>query len=151
MLSFDLTNVKKFNGNFDSAWVTKFSGGTEVTDLEPMTKGFVFWGGVVGITRITESNAADYYARSKVIEKFADINVFSEWSDETNGFEPVYMTPEMVYEMIGLSTNHSQWTTAKWFVIQQKNMQNPPKTSIMRALYTLEKHNYNEWLERKEL
>jgi hypothetical protein len=145
MLSFNIADVKKFKDNYDAAWVTRLSGGVEITDLEPMTKGFVFWGGVVSISSITKSNANDYYARSKIIEKFADITVATEWSDETNNYEPIYITPQMVYEMIGLSTNHSQHNFSEWFARQKRNTPNLPSISITRAFHAIEKYNYDQW------
>jgi thiosulfate reductase cytochrome b subunit len=55
------------------------------------------------------------------------------------------MTPQMVYEMIGLSTNHSQHNFSEWFARQKRNTPNLPSISITRAFHAIEKYNYDQW------
>lgn len=61
----------------------------------------------VGMYEITEANARDFYARVSFWEK---VNGAQRYDDGT----PVYLTPEDILRFIGLRTNASPMTEAKY-------------------------------------
>lgn len=71
--------------------------------IQHMTFGCLF----VGLSGITEENAPEWYARMVIVEQL-------EGPLRRRGSEPVRTTPEEVKRYIGLSTNVSTETRAKF-------------------------------------
>lgn len=75
--------------------------------LRPVTELLVFTTMHVGIGKITESNADEFYARMIVAHKLYDIGIVTE--DETE-----LLKPKHVQDHIGLMTNVGIETRAQW-------------------------------------
>jgi hypothetical protein len=75
--------------------------------LRPETKSLIFATMVVGIGRITEGNAAEFYARLHAFERLNGTYLTEQGKN-------VYLTPEDVRRHIGLTTNVANETRAKW-------------------------------------
>lgn len=96
-LNFELSDIENYRETgYDAEGV-----------LRPETKSLIFATMVVGIGRITEGNAAEFYARLHAFERLSGTYLTEQGKD-------VYLTPEDVQRHIGLSTNVANETRAKW-------------------------------------
>ena len=114
-LNWSTQKVQYFKDNPDELWRT-YSKGTaeEYEDLNAETKSLVFGSMALGLSDITESNASEWYARWKMYEKYEDLYLYSFFNEETNKYDRVYLTPDIIVKHIGLSTNASIETTTAW-------------------------------------
>lgn len=91
---------------------------TEVADYDNLTddecvarEALIFATMGVGINHITEDNAREFYERVSFIEK---VNGASRHGWEDGEHVPVYFTPDEIRRFIGLRTNASVLTKAKF-------------------------------------
>lgn len=80
----------------------------EVTMMNPVTKAIVFRTMAVGMGTITFVNMEEFYARNVMFERIFDSSLVF-MNDENLG-----ITPKNVHDHVGLSTNVSHETWAKW-------------------------------------
>jgi len=151
-LNWNISNIKKYKNNLEDAYVKTKSDGSseEYFDVNPELKTFIFWGGAAGYSAITKSNAAEYYARSKVYEKYGKTSFMQRWSGCE--IEPLYLTMEMVEETIGLSTNHSTLSTTEWIKRFDKYLteDSSPGVEVLKAEIVINKHEYQQWKKKKQ-
>lgn len=113
-LTWDASKVKYFEENKDDLWYT-YNAGTaeEYTDVNAETKALIFGAMAVGIGSIKISNAGDYYARWKILEKYDYHYVYSVF-DENNEKHIQLLTPEMLKKHINLCMNVSDEKKTSW-------------------------------------
>ena len=140
-LHWDISNTNAYKANPDDCFVIGQDGEKR---LRPDIEVFVFWGGVVNLGTITASNVAEYYGRSKAIEALQDGPMMGKWVGDKR--EPVYVTPSMVQDMIGLSTNHSTYSTTEWCerIAKYGNNVVEMPAKVIRALVTYEAWKYEQ-------
>lgn len=152
-LNWSIKDIKKYQNNIEDAYVKTRADGSdeEYFDVNPRLKTFIFWGGAVGFGSITKTNAAEYYARSKVYEKYNKTPFMQRWNN--NEIEDHYLTMEMVEETIGLSTNHGTSSTTEWVKRINKWLKevSSPGVSVLKAEIVINKHEYEQWQNKKEL
>lgn len=117
-LDYNFSKVKKYQGNED-AWIEVTSFGEKGWDIEPVMKGLIFGGGMVGLQSITKSNASEWYARIKICEEFLGLFITRKW--ENNEIVDVPLKKEVLAEYVGLSTNHSIRNRSEWIKNLKKN------------------------------
>jgi len=151
-LNWDISKIKKYKNNIEDAYVKTRADGSdeEYFDVNPALKTFIFWGGAVGFSSITKDNAAEYYARSKVYEKYNKMSFMQRWNN--NEIENHYLTMEMVEETIGLSTNHSTVSTTEWVIRLDKWLREDfsPGKEVLKAELVINKHEYKNWKKKKQ-
>jgi hypothetical protein len=76
--------------------------------VNPVTETLVFLTISAGIPEITEQNAAEFYARVRIIE--ATYGAFLSKHDENGGLADKPLTAEDIYNHIGLRTNATTLT-----------------------------------------
>ena len=85
--------------------------------INPLTETLIFLTVGVGIGDLTEANASEFYARLRFIEKL-DGPMLIRAQDPETGKRPegvaAFITPDEVRQHIGLSTNVSTESRAKW-------------------------------------
>jgi hypothetical protein len=142
-LTWDIGNTKAYAKDPEGIWVKDEYGHENVRgDIQA----FIFLGGAVGYGRITGANAADYYGRVKAVEAMSQSPMMYEWNDE--GRQPLYLTPAMLDEMVGLSTNHSTYSLTEWANRAYKYGNNKAKMplKVIKAIVTTEAWNYEQWV-----
>ncbi len=151
-LNWNISKIKKYENNIEDAYVKTRADGSdeEYFDVNPTLKTFIFWGGAVGFSSITKDNAAEYYARSKVYEKYNKTSFMQRWNN--NEIENHYLTMEMVEETIGLSTNHSTISTTEWVKRLDKWLEKDfsPGKEVLKAELVINKHEYKNWKKEKQ-
>ena len=152
-LNWNISKIEKYKDNLDDAYiaVNPEGSGEQYYDVKPQLKTFIFWGAVAGFGSISKANAAEYYARSKVYEKYNKSSFMERWTEEDT-LEPMYLTMEMVDETIGLSTNHSTVSTTEWVKRINKYLTQgtSPGVSVLKAEVILKKHEYQQWEAQKQ-
>lgn len=149
-LTWNISKIKKYKNNIEDAYITKKDETGEWTDVKNELKTFIFWGSAAGFSAITKDNAAEYYARSKVYEKYNKSSFMERWTDD-NKLEPVYLTMEMVEETIGLCTNHSTVSTTEWVKRLHKWLDKTEvTTALLKAEVVINKHEYEQWKAQKQ-
>lgn len=150
-LNWSIKDIKKYKNNLDDAYVAIKEGNSEYFDVKPELKTLIFWGGAVGFTCISKANASEYYARSKVYEKYNKTSFMEKWS-QGNGIEKVYLTMETVEDYIGLSTNHGTSSTTEWIKRFNKwlNKEEKVTVSLLKAELVVNKHEYEQWKAQKQ-
>lgn len=140
-LHWNISNTNIYKANPDDCFVIGQDGEKR---LRPDIEVFIFWGGAVNFSNITEKNAAEYYGRSKAVEALQDGPMMHKWVGDER--ESVYVTPKMVQDMIGLSTNHSTYNTTEWATSIAKYGNNVVKmpAKVIRAIVTCEMWNYEQ-------
>lgn len=99
--------------NWDATKVRDFD---KLTDEEAVIREALIWSTLgVGISRITEKNYKEFYARLRFIEL---LNGARRYKDE---MKPKYFTLEEVERFIGLTTNASEFSRAQFIKRQTKN------------------------------
>jgi len=111
-LDYNFSKVKKYIGNED-AWIETTSFGEKGFDIEPVMKGLIFGGGMVGLRSITYGNVSEWFARLKICETLLDTSLTRRWTED-NEIENVPLTKEVLVGYIGLSTNHSERSRTEW-------------------------------------
>lgn len=153
-LTWNIGEIEMYKDNIDAAYIERDEGSGKYYDLVPATKGFIFWGGVVAMGWITETNAAEFYARTKVAEKITNITFMTRWGTKENGepfVEDVPMTMQDVKNHIGLSTNHGMRSTAEWVkIFVQNNKDVSPEAKVVKAMLTVNKYEYEQWEKNNE-
>lgn len=153
-LTWNIGEIAMYKDNIDSAYIERNEGDGKYYDLVPATKGFIFWGGVVAMGWITETNASEFYARTKVAEKITNITFMTRWGTKENGeafVEDVPMTMQDVKNHIGLSTNHGMRSTAEWVkIFVQNNKDVSPEAKVVKAMLTVYKYEYEQWEKNNE-
>jgi len=112
-LNYNLSNVKCYQQDFSKLYVKYTQFGSEYEDLNPEAKSMVFATVMVGIGTITDSNASDFYARYKFLEKIDGTYLYS-YLGESGDLEDQYVTTDIVNKYIGLSTNVSFESNTSW-------------------------------------
>lgn len=119
-LDWNTTKVKYFNENPDELWVTYRKGTTEeYSDVNAETKALIFGTMAIGIGNLKFNNASDFYARWKIMEKYDNLYLYSQFvyrEDGTceDGLQYTYLTPDVVMKHLGLSTNVSYVSRTEW-------------------------------------
>jgi len=112
-LVWNAERVKYFNDNPNELF-TIYNPDTpeEYSDLNAITKSLVFGSMAVCIGNIKFSTAADFYARWKILEKFENTYLYYKVKDSDLVY--VYLTPEVVMQHLGLTTNASERKKTDW-------------------------------------
>lgn len=117
-LNWDLTKIKNYK---ELCWEKNED---DASILNPVTESLIWLTMGIGIGNITEDNASEVYCRVAMYEKLFG-TMLSYWKDSKK--VSVAITPEDIYNHIGLSTNVSKETDAAWrkrtvqnFVREQK-------------------------------
>lgn len=153
-LSWNIGEIEMYKDNVDAAYIERLEGGVKVFDLVPVTKTFIFWGGAVAIGEIKESNAAEYYGRSKAIEEITGRSFMQEWKKDENddwNLSDLFMTMNDVKSHIGLSTNHSTRTLSEWvnnFIRNNKSVS--PDAKFVKAIVNYHTYQYDKWESQNE-
>ena len=112
-LNWSTERVAYFKENPDELWVQHSPDiGELYHDVNAQTKTMIFGSMAVGIGNITDTNAKEWYARWKIMEKYDNLSfttsfVDGEWIDNK-------LTPDIVHKHIGLSTNVSYIKNSDW-------------------------------------
>jgi hypothetical protein len=152
-LTWNIKDIEMYKDDVESAYIEVEEYGRKGFDLNPVTKTLVFWGGVAGYSNITKSNAAEYYARSRVVEELCKTSFMVGWRQLEDGNHErydIHMAMDDVRNHIGLSTNHSTYSTNEWidiFVNNHEDVATPAK--VIKAMITLYKHEYEKWEKTK--
>lgn len=118
-LVWDTSRVKYFEENKDDLWAV-YSKGTpeEYKDVNAETKAMIFCTMSVGIGDLKIKNAADFYARWKILEAQEPgtylYSIYHGGDDVESSIEYIYLSPEIVVKHIGLSTNVSTKSKKEW-------------------------------------
>ncbi len=153
-LTWNIGEIKMYKDDTRVAYIEREQDGEKYYDLVPTTKHFIFWGGAVAMGWINESNAAEYYGRSKAIEEIVNQGFMEEWVKDENDQWQVsqkYMTMQDVKDHIGLSTNHGMRNLTEWsnnFVRNNKTVS--PDSKIVRAIVNYHKYQYERWEKQNE-
>jgi hypothetical protein len=148
-LTWNISEIEMYRDDINSAYYEINDGDEKRFDLIPITKNFIFWSGAVAIGWISESNAAEYYGRSKAIEEIIGQGFMQKWSKDDNGnseIVEVYMTMQDVKNHIGLSTNHGMRNLTEWtknFIRNNKTVS--PEAKTVRAIVNYHKYQYEKW------
>lgn len=147
-LNWDTTKVKYFNEHKDELW-TKYNEGTveEYEDVNAETKALIFGTMAVGIGDLKISNAADFYARWKILEHYDKLYLYSRFSYDEAGncesdLEYTYLTPNVLIKHIGLSTNVNNVSRTEWIKRYVRNRANDrhaterPNLKVVTQMYT---------------
>ncbi len=154
-LTWNIGEIAMYKDDTSIAYIEREEGGQKYYDLVPVTKTFIFWGGAVAIGEIKESNAAEYYGRSKAIEEITGRSFMEEWKKDENGnWQPfdLFMTMNDVKSHIGLSTNHSTRTLSEWvnnFIRNNKSVS--PEAKSVKAIVNYHIYQYNKWDGKYEI
>jgi hypothetical protein len=148
-LSWNIGKIEMYKDDTDKAYIEREEFGQKVYDLVPVTKAFIFWSGATGYGSITKSNAAEYYARSKAVEKICNTSFLTGWGEDENGdsyVKDIYIEMQNVKDHIGLATNHNTFSTKLWLDIFMRNNKSvAPGRKIVQAMITLYKYEYEQW------
>lgn len=119
-LNWSTEKVRYFTENPDTLW-KKYREGTveEYEDVNAETKALIFGTMALCLNQITMKNAADFYARWKVFEKFDNFYLYSIYDGQKS--IKTYLTPEVVAKHIGLSTNATTRKETEWVNNLAKN------------------------------
>ena len=148
-LTWNIGEIKMYKDNVKAAYIEREEGDEKVFDLVPITKHFIFWGGAVAMGFITESNASEYYGRSKAIEEVVGQGFMEEWTKDENDqwqISQKYMTMQDVKDHIGIGTNHGMRNLTEWsnnFVRNNKTVS--PEAKTVRAIVNYHKYQYEKW------
>lgn len=119
-LDWSTKKIKHFNDNPDDLWVTYGKGTTEeYQDVNAETKALIFGTMAIGIGNLKYTNAPDFYARWKIMEKYDKIYLYSKFQYREDGtceddLEYTYLSPSVVMKHIGLSTNVGYVSKKDW-------------------------------------
>ena len=104
-LTWDLTDITDYK---QVCWITEDEGmGEEKKRLDPVTHSLVMATMSISMGEITAKNADEFYARISIIDR-----LFGGFLIEDG--KPAYLTPEHIRAHVGLRTNVSEETRAKW-------------------------------------
>lgn len=141
-LTWSLEKVKYFKDRQDEIWFT-YSKGTpdEYEDVNAETKTLLLGSMAIGIGDLTISNAAEAYARWKVLEKYDDIYLYSSYNEDNSNWEKHYVTIDIVKKHIGMFTNVGFTTKKSWLrnlhesYMKDNRMDRKPTLSEITNLY----------------
>jgi hypothetical protein len=142
-LNWSTENIKYFNDNPDTLFVKcKHEGlDEEYEDVNPETKSLIFMSMAIGLGSIKDSNIDEWYARCKINQKFHNFGLYIENEDEIENKDQVIY--EILTKHIGLSTNVSDLSSAKWSSLFLKNWYEldgeSPTLGEIKALITVYK------------
>lgn len=145
-LSWNISNTAAYKQDPESCFVEVTEFGETQKRLRWDIEGFIFWGGLVGFTEITEKNVAEYYGRSKLVEKIHQVGIGRRFVD--GQAENVYVTPELLAPMVGLSTNHGTYSLAEWLKRTARNADVKMTKAEMHEVVIAEKYNYKKLMEK---
>jgi len=83
-------------------------------DEWPTTEAFIWSTMSVGMNRITEENASEFYARLTIWERLLHGQLIQKRNTETKKWEYVKVSFDDVKKRIGLYTNASNETRSEW-------------------------------------
>lgn len=120
-LTWDATKIKHFEASPDELWTTYYEGTPEeYSDVNVETKAIIFGSMSIGIGNIKINNAADFYARWKILEHYEKgFYLYSKFVYREDGtcedeLQYVYLSPQHVLKHIGLSTNVGYISKKDW-------------------------------------
>lgn len=152
-LSWNIGDIEMYKDDVDKAYIEREENGQKVYDLVPMTKAFIFWSGATGYGSITKSNAAEYYARSKVVEKICNTSFMQGWGKDEDGnsyVKDIYIEMQNVKDHIGLATNHNTFSTTQWLDIFIRNNKSvAPDKKVIKGMIVVYKYEYEQWEKTK--
>lgn len=112
-LNWSTQKVKYFKENPDKLYsVYNANTPDEYEDLNAITKTLVFGTMIVGIGNLTYSTAPDFYARWKFYEHHDNLYLSKTYED--GEWKEILLTPEILVQHIGLSTNVSNLNDKEW-------------------------------------
>lgn len=154
-LTWNIGEIAIYKDDINSAYIERHEGKETYLDLVPVTKHFIFWGGAVGIGHITESNASEYYGRSKTVEDIIGQSFMQEWKKDENDewqIDDIFMTMQHVKDHINLSTNHGTRNLTEWIKIFVRNNSTvSPEPKIVRTMVNYHKYQYERWNKKNEI
>jgi len=107
-LNWDLTKIKNYE---EFCWLKNDDDDT--VKLNTATEALIWLSMGIGMNRITEANAAEFYSRVSLYEKLNG-SMRSVWYDDDRGHQRIFTSEEDVYNHIGLGTNATPYTDAKF-------------------------------------
>lgn len=153
-LTWNIGEIAMYKDNTETAYIEREEGGQKYYDLVPITKHFIFWGGAVAMGWITESNASEYYGRSKAIEEITGQGFMEKWEKDENDewkIAEVKMAMQDVKDHIGLSTNHGMRNLTEWSNnFARNNSTVSPDAKTVRAIVNYHKYQYERWEKQND-
>ena len=137
-LNWNTEKVKYFTQNPDELWVKQHDGYSEYDDVNAETKSLIFGTMSVGIGNLKITNAGDFYARWKILEKHYFLSLYI-WFDENNEKQTAYLTHDVVMKHIGLQTNVSYVSKKDWISRFVKSAANDKYITDKPTIKTLTK------------
>ena len=144
-LDWNTSKVKYFNDNPDDLWV-KYNEGTkeEYSDVNAETKSLIFGTMSVGIGNLKYTNAPDFYARWKIMEKYDNLYLYSQFVYREDGssedrMKYTYLSPFVVMKHIGLSTNVGYVSKKDWITRYVKSHANNKYLEVKPNIKDLDK------------
>lgn len=145
-LDWNASKIQYFKDHPDELWIKVKTNIDEYDDVNAETKALIFGSMAVGLYSITHSNAAEWYARWKVMEEYDDFYLYRTFGDGID--EKVYLTPEIVLKHINLTTNVSNRNTSEWcknFIKPSSfKSDNRPTLAQVKALITVKKMEFEK-------
>ena len=157
-LNWSTEKVKYFADNPDELWVMYGVEGTASAyeDVNAETKALIFGSMSIGLNCITEANAAEWYARWKIYEKYSDFCLYTKFIDGV--IRKTFLTVDVLVKHTYLSTNANNETTTEWtkrFVRQNNALEGykvtNPTSAQIKAMITVYKMEYDELLEEQNI
>jgi hypothetical protein len=152
-LNFDLSSIEYFKLNPDEMWIKVNNGDGEYEDVNTKTKSLIFGCMSVGVGQINKTTAAEWYARYKLLEKFEGHYLYSTYK-EGEQLVKYLLTPDVLIQHYGLSTNVSKITAANWVSnLLRHTYDRKLKTmsaSDVKAYLSVFKMEFNDYVEKLE-
>lgn len=121
-LTWNTTQVKDLQEKYPAVMMTDADGDKTLHEINPVTWALIWSTIFIGIGNITEANHKDFYFRLSLYEK-----VFGTFLREKR--QPHPLTHQEVIDHIGLSTNASWLTHAKFMAMIAENWRWETKTN----------------------
>lgn len=108
-------DTEKIENHEEICWERREATPTQAAGryLKPLTEAFIWTSISIGIGQWNEVNAAEVYARLKIIEAL-DGSFIMRMNDDTGKFEQHRISPQDVIDHIGLSVNVSYESRKDW-------------------------------------
>ena len=152
-LNFDLSTIKHYKDNPDEMWTMVKDGDREYEDVNVKAKSLIFGCMAVGIGQINKTTASEWYARYKILEKFEGSYLYNVYKGGTE-VEKYYLSPEILIQHYGLSTNVSKVAATNWVSNLKRHTYNEKlkamSPSDIKAYISVFKMEYNDYVEKLE-
>jgi len=86
-----------------------------------ITEALIWAGFQIGLPQITKKNIDEYYKRVNILEKISGTFIRG-YNKKTKDWEDMFLTKKDIINRIGMTTNHSTMTDAKFWKLLRRNI-----------------------------